>query len=65
MPAGLVATVVSPDEASSLAVFEDNAKKEDFSYHIGEKVLDDDVVVSIDWRRVVVRRGSKCEFFSL
>lgn len=61
----LVATMVAHNEASSIAVFGDASKQEPSAVRLGEKVLGEAEVVSIDWRRVLVKHNGRCEFFSL
>src|SRR5205814_1967871 len=65
MQAGLLATVVAKPEEDSIAVFDDRSKKEPIAERIGDKLLDDAELVSIEWRRVTVRRNGRCEYFTL
>ncbi len=65
MNAELLATVVSSDPDASMAMFADKAKQESEGYRIGDKLLDQAEVVSIEWRRVLVKRNGRCESFSL
>ncbi len=63
--ARLLATIVSTKNSESMAVFEDKSKQETVACHIGDPLLDDAEVVTIEWRNVRVERNGKCEMFSL
>lgn len=65
MAAGLIATVVALDPEASIAVFEDRGKKETVTLRVGEKLLDEAELVSVDWRWVKVKHAGRCEEFSL
>src|SRR5262245_38707738 len=65
MAAGLIATVVAKTPEESMAVFDDRGKKETISLRAGEKLLDEAELVSIEWRRVLVKHNGRCEEFSL
>src|SRR6185436_1792708 len=65
MAAGLLATVVAKEADESLAVFDDRGKKETVTVRVGEKLLDEAELVSIDWRTVKVKHNGRCEEFSL
>lgn len=62
---GLLATVVAKEMEDSIAVFEDRTKKEPIAHRIGDKVLEDAELVSVEWRRVTMRHGGRCEFLAL
>jgi general secretion pathway protein C len=63
--AELLATIVSSSPEASMAMFADKAKQEAESYRVGDKLLDQAEIVSIEWRRVLVKRSGRCESFSL
>lgn len=63
--ADLLATIVSSNHESSLAMFLDKGKQEAEAYRIGDKLLDQGELVSIEWRRVLVKHSGRCESFSL
>lgn len=65
MAAGLIATLVTKNPGESFAVFDDRNKKQPVPLRIGEKVLDEAEIMAIEWRRVLVRHGGRCEVFSL
>ena len=63
--AKLVATVVTSSDDHSVAVFVDTSKNRPTAFHIGEKLLGQAEILAIEWRRVAVDNGGRCEFFSL
>lgn len=65
LAANLLATIVASDPSASMAVFQDTGASTTVAYRVGEKVLDQGEVVSIEWRNVKVRRNGRCELFSL
>ncbi|MCK6544940.1 general secretion pathway protein GspC [Myxococcota bacterium] len=65
MAAGLIATMVLSRETDSVAVFEDRGKKEPVVLRLGERLLDEAELISIDTRRVLVKHNGRCELFSL
>lgn len=65
MAAGLVATMVLARETDSVAVFEDRGKKEPVVLRMGDRLLDEAELISIDTRRVLVKHNGRCELFSL
>jgi general secretion pathway protein C len=65
MKAALLATVVAKTEDDSIAVFSDDAKKEPVAHRVGDKLLDEAELMGIEWRRVTIKRGGRCEYFTL
>ena len=61
----LVATVVSSDPQRSVAVFVDPAKNEPEGHNVGDQLLGEAKILGIEWRRVMVDHGGKCETFSI
>jgi general secretion pathway protein C len=65
MRVNLVATIVASDSEASIAVFVDPTKNEPLAYRIGEKVLDEAQLRSVEWKRVKVDHGGRCEYFTI
>jgi general secretion pathway protein C len=63
--ATLLGTLVASDPSRSLAVFQDPGAQRTVTYTVGERVLDQAEIHSIDWRTVRVNKGGRCEVFSL
>ena len=63
--ANLLATVVSTNPASSVAMFQDTSQNTTVEVRIGERLLDEAEVHAIEWRRVLVRKDGRCEEFTL
>ncbi len=61
----LVSTIVSSDPESSMAVFMDTGKGDTHDVKLGDKLLDQAEIKSIEWRSVKVFRNGRCEMFSL
>jgi general secretion pathway protein C len=61
----LVATVVSEDPTRSVAIFSDPSTNETVGHYVGDKLLDQATLLSIDWRKVKVDNGGHCETFSI
>ena len=65
LSANLLSTIVSSDPTVSMAVFQDTGKEETHEVKIGDKLLDQAEIKSIEWRSVKVFRNGRCELFSL
>jgi general secretion pathway protein C len=65
MGAKLLATVVSDDPETSVAVFEDTSKSEAVAFRKGDRLLDQATVHEISWRHVKINRDGRCELLSL
>lgn len=61
----LIATLVSPDGAQSLAVLADRGRDMIGSYRSGERLADDSEILRIEAGRVFVGRAGRCEILTL
>lgn len=61
----LVATVVSEDPDRSVAIFADPSSNQTVGHYVGDKLLDQATLLSIEWRKVKVDNGGHCELFSI
>lgn len=65
LQATLLATVVSQDPESSLALVSDTRKQESVALRKGDSLQDEGTVEKIEWRRILLRSHGRCEFLSL
>jgi general secretion pathway protein C len=62
--AKLTATVVTDDPDRSVAIFADPSTNDPSGYYRGDK-LESATVMAIEWRRVKVDNGGRCELFTI
>ena len=61
----LVTTMVTPDPAESVAVFQDPGEKDIIVYRVGDQVQGQAEVLFIERRNVFVKNNNRCERFSI